>query len=254
MFKTLPFVPCDICSKAERPKGIEGYYYTGPEEDIQLKECDCHKKWMEQNMFLIRAGKNNIWTTEKARSYDLFNNHIGEKISNYVKYFIDSEDFREASLYLYGTSRTQKTTIAQWVGLSMALKGYSVYYISMHNFITKLVPSEFKDIDKFKVFHDKMIGMDFLIIDDAFNDKQANIQPFQLPYIESFFRERMEISKKGIIFVSSVHPSKIKDTKFSSSLQDFIEKTLTKFDSLFTMTDAVDMVDTKSIFGGSTND
>jgi len=265
MFKKTLFIECPICKTKKHPdspRELAGYFYaTQDNGSVVLTECQCHKKWMLDNKALIQASKNNIWTNEKDLKFSPFEERIGKrdlpeirKIVSYVENFTGSEEFREASLYIYGEARTQKTTLAQWIGLSMALKGYSVYYNSMHNFIINLVPTGFTDIEKYKVYHNRMIEMDFLIIDDAFNCHQANIQTYQLPYIEAFFRERIEMYKKGIIFVSCIPPHKIKENKFSSSLQDFIEKNLKKYKSLITLHDTIDMVDTKGIFEGIKND
>ena len=91
----------------------------------------------------------------------------------------------------------------------------------MHNFITHLVPIGFNDLDKHKDYYDKVLAVDVLILDNVFDKMRTNIQNFQLPYIESTLRDRIEGKKKAVVFVTGLEISK---ELAISSLNSFIGK------------------------------
>lgn len=227
-FKKLPYAQCDLCKNKKGPN--PGFYYVDIDVDGRqykgVMECECHIKWTKDNRILIGAAKNNIWNNPSFWNYELATSYKGQSkdlVFNKLQPFVESTA-PERSFYFYGTWATQKTTVAQWVGMSFLKRGKTAHYESMQGLITNLVPATFEDSARAKVYSDKCLNVDVLIIDNAFEKGKCSIQAWQQPYMESFFRDRMEIKKKSIILVSSTNPNDIEKNGFSASLQDFVKR------------------------------
>lgn len=228
-FKKLPYKQCDLCKDKKGPN--PGFYYVdidvGGRQYKGVMECECHIKWTTDNRILIGAAKNNLWNDPGFWNYDPATSYTGtvskDIIINKLQPFIDYVA-PERSFYFYGRSATQKTTIAQWVGISFLKREKSAYYESLQGLITNLVPATFEDSARAKIYSDKCLYVDVLIIDNAFEKGKCSIQAWQQPYMESFFRDRMEIKKKSVILISSTSPNEIEKNGFSSSLQDFVKR------------------------------
>ena len=69
-------------------------------------------------------------------------------------------------------------------------------------------------------------NVDLLIIDEAFDKDKVSLYKsgFQLPYLDSFLRNRFEMKNKSIFFISNIKPSDIAKYGFGISLQDFVER------------------------------
>jgi len=247
----IPFKPCSLCKDSSSQPGFLKIEDQG---SILLKECECHKKWYENSKRLMSAYRSNFIISKDSLEYDLIKSHKGSKdlkkleiLNKYVIEFSEGGN-KELCIYLLGNSNTQKTTIAQWIGLTLIRNGFTCYYESMHNFITRLVPTDFNDPERFKIYHDKLLSCDLLIIDDAFDRWKSNISSFQLPYMEAFFRERIERHQKGILWVSCVSPYDIKKYLSSESLQNFVVKILTKSKGLVKLVDSMEHIDVSTIF------
>jgi DNA replication protein DnaC len=224
------FIPCRTCVGKSTHLG-----YIEKEEDgyVYLTECSCHREWRELKDIIYRGNLSNIWVDEDSLNYKPLVNYAGEQskseVLNLMK-FVDNfrkKPYTSAILYLWGKNGTQKTTLAQWVGLSLIRDEVSVKFTNMQQ-LTKLL-SDFND-DKDGVIDD-LKETDLIIIDESFSKEKVTLYKsgFQLPFIEEFLKERIEWKKKSIIFISNVSVYDIASNGFSESIQSLIQRnTVTK--------------------------
>ena len=262
--ETKKFIPCRKCpSKNGGPQ--PGYYYDTLEGYTVIKECSCHKKWREDAELALTFNESNI-----APDYT-FDNYCG------TKSFVDLNCLRmiaqnpekftyKKMVYLYGPNGCQKSTMVQALGKELILKGYTVHYTLMSDLITNLV-SDFSDTEENKekkeYFVNRCMNCDFLIIDEAFDLDNVSIYAsgYQIPYLDSFIRNRFEIGKKSIIFVSNKAPKEISEVTvpkggdssrkgFGKSLQSLVERNTKQSTLVFrdVWLDSVNQIDRMGLF------
>lgn len=226
----MKFIPCRICAKLDGPE--PGYYYN--KETFfgrrTLVECDCHKKWSKSQEDLLKAKSSNIWSD--AFSYNPERDYKGDKSSEDVKCLVDYVSlfptYRDKMIFMYGPNGTQKTTLAMWVGAMLIQSGYSVHYMLMENLSVLLQPDFDESSDESsqrKTLHHRIMNTDLLIIDEAFDLSKMNLYKsgYQIPFLDRFIRERFDINKKGILFVSNMKVHTI-GSSFNASLGSLIER------------------------------
>jgi len=241
------FIPCRKCS-GKNKIGFhlypEGFIAKKDEKGtITLVECDCHKQYekkciLERKLTIANINKDII-------NYDINTNYKGSaslgeiaKIKKYIMNFINGEDkFYSAMLYFYGKNGTQKTHVAQYIGKEiLANTDFNVIYITMNNLIKVLMKQDnFSNDSESEYKYNKIKNSDLLIIDEAFDKEKVTLykSSYQIPFLDTFIRER--INKKGIIFISNIHPENIEKNNFSFSIKDIIcrethiNKTLLEF-------------------------
>lgn len=255
------FMPCDQCK--DKPGPMPGYYYN----DVEVNghpfktavECNCHYEWMKENLILIQAPKNNLWNHTPFLGYNPALHYKGDKenipkmANKFVAEFVANMKFNKNGfnqcLYFYGPQATQKTTVAQWIGLEILKTRFAVYYERMQELIPGLIPINFDDAGRARLYSEKCLKTDLLIIDNAFEKNRCTIQSFQLPYIDSFLRERIEIQRKSTILISGLPVDQIEFQGGSKSIQEFLK--LHTDPILFTDNINRFDIDTSSIFGKS---
>jgi len=220
------FVPCRNCKGKKGPK--PGFFYTDVEYGSVISkgiiECDCHKAYVQREMLQIKALEANLWPA--AFDYNIDTEYKGTKsranITRLKKYVFEFDKFKSAMVYLYGPNGTLKTTLALWIGASVLHKGYSVQYMLMQNLLVALTAG-FEDEEKIARVT-KLKEVDLLIIDESFSKDKVTVYDsgFQLPFLDRFLRERFEMKKKGIVFISNKASKEIESQKFSRSIQDFV--------------------------------
>lgn len=221
----MKFVPCGKCN--------DGYIHIITENGPAVIECDCHKKFIENNR---------IETTYKHNGFDMrhFNysprQYAGTKsvadkdrLINYVEQFDKNPTVRSLIVYLYGPNGTQKTTIASWIGKELIKKNYSVRYYLMNDLIRLLMDAESFNEDvaeKAKAKVEKLEETDLIIVDEAFDKEKMKLwkSGYQLSYIDSWIRKRVGSLNKGIFFISNVKIEDIESQGLSHSIQDFVER------------------------------
>ena len=152
-----------------------------------------------------------------------------EKIQAYVRGFLDRKSpqhsrFRSMCLYLWSRRNgTQKSTIARWIGRELIRGGASVHMMLMSDLAQILTKRGFEDEDEFLL--ERIDEVDLLIIDDAFDAKKITIYKsgYQIPFLDTFFRTRLEGLKRGIIFTSNVPISEI-GISFGQSIYALIKR------------------------------
>lgn len=239
MCKIKEFIPCRSCPNREKGGPQQGYYYDVVGGFKVIKECECHKRWKKEAELSIKLKDSNIvpdYTFDNYRgTKSLDDLNCLKKIAENPNKFIYKK-----MIYLYGPNGCQKTSMVQALGKELILKGFSVQYTLMSDLINSLI-SDFSDNeeskDKKNYFIQKCLDCDFLIIDEAFDLSKVAIYSsgYQIPYLDSFIRNRFELNKKSIIFVSNKMPNEIASvpinrggelTKsgFGISLQSLVER------------------------------
>lgn len=229
--------------------------------DVEVaEECECHKKWKAKVTLISKLEKANIPTSVADISIDSYkgNKSIAnvERIKTYVSKYISCKDemiqmkLAQSSIYMYGINGTQKTTLAWWAAKELISAGKSVHYILMNDLIKLLQKADRDENAKYKI--DKMSDVDLLIIDESFDKGKITLYStgWQMSYIDTFLRSRLQSKNKGIMFVSNVSPEDITENKFEYAIQDLvIRKThgnVMKFEDRYM--DEVANIDVENLF------
>jgi len=228
------FIPCRKCASIKDSIKPEGYLYVSLENgQTGIQECLCHIEWRKNSIVALKAKRANLWTDEKSLSYSPTTQYKGSrslsqvrKLEVYVERFKEFE-FSKSSLYLYGPYGTQKTHLAQWIGLSLLRKNFSVQYLPMQKLISDL-SSEFDSNEGKQETVENLLSVDCLILDECFSKTKVTLYKsgYQLPFLETFLRERMEHRQKNIIFVSNTPIEDIASQGFGDSIQNFVERNI----------------------------
>lgn len=228
------WIKCRQCLMREK-QGLstnqEGFYLT---EEVDkntgntykvMKECECHKRWRMNELLNYKCKQSNTVT-------DLtFDSYVGEQSIediNALKSIVNNPKkyLTKQNIYIYGTNGTQKTSMVQVLGKEL-LRTNSVQYILMNDLLSNLI-GNYNDTDNSKLlFAEHCKDVDFLIIDECFDKTKVTIYQsgYQIPYLDSFLRERYDVRKKPTIFVSNIAPSGIDIEKYGASIKNFIERT-----------------------------
>lgn len=236
----IKFVQCRSCFGKNGKVAEPGYISkivpgTDGITNIEIhEECECHIKWrkaVELEAKAKRAGLNPKWINFKESEY------VGTKsISNfkrlqtYTETFIKPENdeiktaIEASNIYIYGPNGTQKTTVANWVGYEMLRNGKSVKYILMNDLIKMLQKAERDEELQEKI--EKILNVDCLIIDEAFMKERVTIygSGYQLAFVDSFLRNRIQGKNKGIIFISNVSLDEIDENRFGQGIKDLVSR------------------------------
>ena len=161
--------------------------------------------------------------------YEIENDYIGEKSKSNVKklkkYVEDFEEtFSDCVLYVWGEMGTQKTTALHWVGKELSKKDVKVRFTTMKNLVDLLVNESFVEGSVEKI--QELRNCDCLIIDRAFDSDQVTMYKsgYQLPYLDSFLRNRIENDMKATVIISNNHYNRISENKFNADIEDLIRR------------------------------
>lgn len=231
------FRPCRTCANKPGPKNKPGFFYDEWKGAKVIVECKCHQDYVKERLFYIKANKAGIWP--ESLEYNPSNDYVGEKslknLERFEKYVHNFEEYKENAVYLWGGNGTQKTTLAQWAGAHLLDKGYSVRFVLMQTLLMSLT-SGFEDDEKRSLIETNYYKPDLLIVDESFGKDKVTLygSGYQLPFLDRFLRERIDVHRKGILFISNVDSSEIEKNKFSKSIQDLVMrktyKTILKFE------------------------
>lgn len=203
---------CRIC------KGI-GYII----ENDEAKKCLCLRNKQNKTRIQKIIEESNLPNT--ILDYKIAN-YIGKdthnnlhKIDQYIQKFSDT--YNKRHLYFYGKGSTQKTTLMSYIGREIALQGYNVKFILMNSLI-KLLQDTFNEESRIK--GDEYLNCDLLLIDDCFDKKKITLYKsgYQLTFLDSFLRERLEGLRLATIFTSNISIDDIAEQGFEQSIQDLM--------------------------------
>ena len=230
------FIPCRIC--ATKPGPAPGFYFKKVKDRPQLGvvECECHKQFILQRHLESKVMEAGVWA--EAINYDPDKNYLGTKsikeVEHLKKYVYGFPKHKDLMVYMWGTNGTQKTYLAHWVGASILHQGYSVRYLLMQSLLMTLVGFD-KDDGRQQEKNaeiEKLKNVDLLIVDVSFSRDKVTIYDsgYQLPYLDRFLRERCEMNKKGVVFISNKPPEDISKQKFSPSIESFVLRNIRRPD------------------------
>jgi len=141
-----------------------------------------------------------------------------EKLRKYAK---DSRYRKGSHLYFQGPNGTQKTFMAKALLTESIKNGMSCRFILMNELLSKLTDIYEKDYGNLL---DQYYSCDLLVIDDTFDPKKVLIfkSGYQIPYMITFLKKRMEQLQGNIVFTSTVPIARIDDSKFSPDIKDML--------------------------------
>jgi len=210
-------VKCRIC----KGKGYTLKIING--EEVAVK-CSCAKR--EQKKALIDYAVQESSLPSSIVDYDI-TTYIGQdtndnlkKVNKYINDF--SSKFKNISLYFYGSGSVQKTTLMSYMGRELAYKGIKVYFILMDTLVKTLTDAQ-RDEEKEKIICN-IQKSELLLIDDCFDSKKVTLYKsgWQLSFLDSFLRDRLEVSNKATIFTSNIPLNSLVNQGFSQSIQDMM--------------------------------
>lgn len=146
-----------------------------------------------------------------------------ENLKKYVNNF--EEKYKSVHLYFWSENNgTQKTTTAGIVGKELLFKGFNVEFILMSKLSKVLTQESFEDGQEEVVKN--LVECDFLIIDDSFDPKKITIYKsgYQIPFLDTFLRMRLEQKRKATCFTSNFSPKEIDIEKFGLSMNKLINR------------------------------
>ena len=236
-----PFIPCEKCKDSGAPPG---FVYLRKSKEVLVMECSCHRDWKEKNRIRLKATEANLWTSDEILNYNPIKDYAGvesrKNISNLERFIdnFDKPEFNSASIYMWGPNGSQKTYLANWLGLEFLRRNRKVKYLLMNQLLTKL-SSGFESDPEVLKFREMLMSLDLLILDESFSKDKVTLYKsgYQIPFLDSFLRERCDTNRKSILFVSNVSPVEIAENGFSPSIQDFIIRKTRPLNSIFEMRD-----------------
>jgi len=163
--------------------------------------------------------------------YDLNRDYIGKSSIDKINYYVENfeDTFSDKCLYLYGDRGTQKTTVAYWIGIELLRKDISTKYITMKELIDTLVNEQFSEEAQEEIVSLK--NTQTLILDRAFDKEQVTIYKsgYQLSFLDSFLRNRLENDMKATIIISNNEYTEIANQGFNPDIEDLIKRSVKPF-------------------------
>jgi len=239
------FVPCKNCNN--------GYIFSKDRQSV--KKCNCLKLYQEDCLLAIKKNKAGLedfeYTLKEYRGKDEENNLA--KISQYIEGL--SKRYKNNShLYFYGQNGTQKSTIAKCILVQAIKRSLSVKFVLMNDLMNTICNVRQEDEDKKNIQF--LETCDILVVDDSFSAKKVtlykNSKDYQMSFLDSFFRKRIEQNRKNTIFTSNVKIDDIEKNGFSYDIMNLLQREiqLKKGELLFTdvYIDEAHDVDIKSLW------
>jgi hypothetical protein len=92
-----------------------------------------------------------------------------------------------------------------------------------------------------KDLYERYMNCDLLILDEVFDRSKVILYAsgYQIPFLDQFIRSRLDMMKKGILFISNKAISQIASEGFGESLQDLIERKVILRNANLTFSDRV---------------
>jgi len=204
--------------------------FTGEKHSVLEDGVVYTKEWLdykEQRRLEIILPSCNI--PNHIIPYSLEENYIGnvdsEPIKKIKKYISNFENtFYNKPLYVYGVAGTQKTTVCQYIGKELIRKKKTVKFTTMNKLIYLLTNEQFKEEVKQEI--EEIRQSDLIILDRSFDKEQVTVYQsgYQLAFLDSFLRERIEFLQKAIIIISNNAIEEISKNKFNKDIEDLIKR------------------------------
>lgn len=262
----LEYVQCRKCLnknkslKSGKPIAEPGYIVEevlgtdGKTMVDHIVECECHKAWRRKQQLMVAAKHASL--SPRWIDFNPETDYVGEeskanveRIMNYVKRSTDKNETEDVKIklassviYIYGKNGTQKTTLANWMGYEFLKAKKTVKYILMNDLIKMLQKAD-RNEDYVEQL-EKLSDVDLLLIDEAFDKEKVTIYAsnFQIPFLDTFLRNRIQTRHKGIVFISNVSPYDIEEKGFNHSIQDLVLRNLSDCNGLMEFVDRYDSI------------
>lgn len=201
----------------------------------EVSKCDCIKSWEKSYMLYCQIIKSGLNPSDL--DYDIATYYGSKDIPNAVLSFISrfKREMHDVNIYFYGIINTQKSTIARFIARELISKGLNIRYVLMDSLIKTLRAvddhtASIRDAAIEKVSEYK--NADLLILDESFDSKRITLykSSYQIPFLTTFLKDRIEVSKKSTIFVSNVNPRSIAEEGFTEALQSLILRESSKLE------------------------
>lgn len=215
------FKACDNCINGFI-KSINSF----GEEETEI--CDCLERYNSNFALKINLQLSGIKTSIFDYNIDTYKGQDKEKNILKIKKIITNFEtkFYNKNFYFYSKLNScQKTTLALYIGKELLIKKKQCYFVLMDSLI-KLLIDENRSEEEAMSLINKYYKADFLIIDDCFDLKKVTVYKsgYQLAYLDSFLRKRLESLEKCTLFTSNTLLDNIADQGFGESIQNLIKR------------------------------
>lgn len=216
------FVSCGECHN--------GYVYgVDAKTGVRTAQrCRCYTQWLRQRKKEILFEKAGLSELDAQYSIEEYigtdRNENIPKVKMYVDEFEDR--FRHINLYFWSRENgSQKTTVSKWMVGQLAEQGFKVRFILMENLVRMIQKTEWDGTDSDKMSY--ITDVDFLVVDDAFDPAKNMIYKsgYQFPFVDTFFRDRLETRKKATVFTSNIPPEEIAE-HYTASIGALINRNI----------------------------
>jgi hypothetical protein len=196
----------------------------GQEIAVPTQEWKEHLNFLETKRYLLSAG------IREVTSYGL-DTYIGEdRFSNIPKLKKYCDEFKTNFLHthLYLWSRingTQKSTCAKDIIVRLAKQGVKSKFVLMDSLIKTLLDAERDDDSKQKA--GEWSAVEFLVIDECFAKGQITLfkSGYQIAFLNTFLKERLEIFKRATCFTANV-PIEDIGQEWGASIQSLVDRSI----------------------------
>ena len=266
----IEYIQCRRClgKNGPYPKGFIAKRVDSPDGKHKIdvvEECECHKTWKKAVQLEDKVKKAGL-SPDILHSHYSPDSYVGTKsldnvsrIKRFVERSLNKDEPEQvkaqlaaSSIYMYGPNGTQKTSLAMWMGYKFLEAGKTVKYILMNDLLKMLQKAE-RD-DQIKKDLDKIAEVDLLLIDESFDKGKLTIYKsgYQIPFLDSFLRNRLQSNSKGIVFISNVSMDEIEKNSFNESIQDLVTRNVTIYNGFMEFKDnyldTVGQVDIENLF------
>ncbi len=134
---------------------------------------------------------------------------------------------RSTNLYLWSAwNSTQKSTTAKILAKEIFLQGYTVRFITMSELVLALKEETYAP-DRYASLVEDCREVDYLVVDDSFDPKKMTLYKsgYQLAFLDTFLRTRMEMYRRSTCFTSNVDPALIGDP-YGPSIQALVARSV----------------------------
>jgi hypothetical protein len=196
----------------------------GQEVAVPTEEWKARLTMLEAKRHLLSAG------VGEAVSYGL-DTYIGEdqfnnipKLKKYCNEF--KTKYQHVHLYFWSkVNGTQKSTCARDMIVRLAKQGVKSKFVLMDSLIKTLVEADRDDDSRQK--SREWLAADFLVIDECFAKGQITLfkSGYQLAFVNTFLKERLEIFRRATCFTANVPLEEI-GQEWGTGIQSLIDRSI----------------------------